>query len=546
MKYPFSPEILDALPERVAELYRELELELLEGICKRLDISGQLNEVAIQNIRALRSHGITLNEIKRAISKKSRMAEKELNKLFNDVVRRNEQYYGEQFSAAKVTQPERLVDENDIDRIRRQTKDEFSNITQSMGFLIRQGGKLVQLPPAKAYQWALDKAVLQIESGAINYNDAIRGAIKQLADSGLKTVNYESGHTDHIDVAIRRAIMTGVAQISDKYTEQSAERLRTNRFEVSAHRGARDTGYGPMNHKSWQGKVYSTAESDIYPNIYEVCGLGTGEGLEGWNCRHRRFPWIEGVSERTYTDEQLENIDPPPFEYEGQTYTAYEATQKQRMIERTIRSLERRRTAQKAAGLEEDATATGAKIRRLKAKYKEFSKAAQLPEQPERARVYTPANKKTTNVPQKVATPRTNGIIKEKTSGESTVQTIAKIDIKKYEAVSKDIRTDEVVITNERIQHIKESHPNDFEKYSSYIRDMVERPQYILKDNVPNTAVILKEFNGEGGERFRLILKLAVTEDEEFKKNSVITFLKISEKKFKKYLRNKKILYKSE
>ena len=129
--------------------------------------------------------------------------------------------------------------------------------------------------------------------------------------------------------------------------------------------------------------------------------------------------------------------------------------------------------------------------------------------------------------------------------GGEGVQTIGRIDRDKYSVVSSTIRTDEVIISDERIKHIMDHHPNDYERYAHYIGEMLEKPQYILDDPVPNTAVILHEFL-ESNEHFRLILKLAVIGDEEYKKNSVITFLKISEKKFKKYLRNKKILYKSE
>ena len=125
------------------------------------------------------------------------------------------------------------------------------------------------------------------------------------------------------------------------------------------------------------------------------------------------------------------------------------------------------------------------------------------------------------------------------------MQKIGNIDIEKFRVVSPNIRTGEVVITDERIAHIKEHHPNDFERYSGYIVKMLSHPQYILDDPVPDTAVILQEF-WENNEHFRLILKLAVTESAPGRKNSVITFLKISEKKFRKYLRNKKILYKSE
>jgi len=129
--------------------------------------------------------------------------------------------------------------------------------------------------------------------------------------------------------------------------------------------------------------------------------------------------------------------------------------------------------------------------------------------------------------------------------GGEGVQTIGRIDRDKYSLVSSTIRTDEVIISDERIKHIMDHHPNDYERYAHYMGEMLEKPQYILDDPVPNTAVILHEFI-ESNEHFRLILKLAVIGDEEYKKNSIITFLKVSEKKFKKYLRNKKILYKSE
>lgn len=125
----------------------------------------------------------------------------------------------------------------------------------------------------------------------------------------------------------------------------------------------------------------------VYPDFAETCGLGSVTGIGGANCRHSFHPFIEGVSERTYTDEELANIDPPPFEYEGRTYTAYEATQKQRSIERSIRKQKRLKNAYKAAGLEENATAASVKLRRLNQKYKEFSKAAGLPEQRDRIKV---------------------------------------------------------------------------------------------------------------------------------------------------------------
>ena len=387
-KYPFSPPVLDAMPEELAELYRGLEDTLLMEICSRLKLRDELNEVTVQDIKALRSHGIDLKDIEKAIRKTSGISEKKLNELIDDVVERNQKYYTDVIDLARVTQPDVLVDATTIDAIKRQTQNVFRNITASMGFLVDAGRTM--LPPAKAYQWALDNAAMQIQSGAINYNQAIKSAVQQLAQSGLKVADYESGRRDQIDVAARRAVMTGVSQLCSKYTEQSAEYLETPYCEVSAHDGARDVpGRSPWSsHKEWQGKVYSTRSGDIYPNIYEVCGLGAVDGLEGANCRHRRFPWVEGVSERTYTDEQLEHIDDGlGCTFEGKTYTAYEATQEQRKVERTIRKLKREKTAYNAAGMTDEGQAVNIKLRRLNAKYKAFSKAAGLPLQRERTKV---------------------------------------------------------------------------------------------------------------------------------------------------------------
>lgn len=542
---PFTPEILDALPEELAELFRSLELTLLEEICSRLKIADQLNEVTVQDIRALRSHGIDLKDIKKAIQKTAGISQNKLNKLLDDVVERNQKYYTELIDLAHVTAPQTLVSAADIAAITAQAQREFGNITRSMGFLVDNGRTM--LPPAKAYQWALDSAVMQVQSGAISYNQAIANAVKQLADSGLKTVNYESGHVDSIDVAARRAVMTGVSQLCDQYTAQSAEYLGTRYFEISAHSGARDKpGPSPWSsHKDWQGKVYYLSEYGEpdplgkYSDLVEITGFGYVDGLEGANCRHRRWAWLEGVMDRTYTDEQLDHIDDGlGCDFEGKHYTAYEATQKQRSIERDIRKQKRLKAAYEAAGQTEEAAA-GAKLRRLNQKYRAFSKAAGLPEQRERTRAYTPApNKQFPNPP-------THGVIKEKPGEGAAVQTIGKIDMEKYRCVSDKIRTDEVVITDERIAHIKDHHPNDFERYYKYMEDIVKKPQYILEDKVPATAVILKEYV-EAGERFRLILRLAMPSDPASYKNSVITFMEISERKFRKYLRNKKILYNSE
>lgn len=256
MKYPFSPAILDVLPDELAELFRGLENTLLQEICSRLKIADQLNEVTVADVKALRSHGIDIEDIEKAISETTGIGRGKLDKLLDDVVARNQAYYAELIDINKVTAPAVLLSAATVDAIRRQAQREYSNITRSMGFLVDNGRTM--LPPTKAYQWVLDSAILQIESGAIPYNQAIASAVKQLADSGIKTVDYESGHADQIDVAVRRATMTGVNQLNRQYAIRSMDYLGTDLVEVSAHIGARNTD-GPNgweNHQRWQGKIY--------------------------------------------------------------------------------------------------------------------------------------------------------------------------------------------------------------------------------------------------------------------------------------------------
>ena len=397
ISYPFTPELLDALPERLAGLFRELDNTLLTEICTRLNLSGRLNEVTVQGIRALRAQGIDLSEIEEAIRKTTGTGERELERLLDDVVARNRQYYREVADFARITAPEVVVGAAAVDAIRRQTLDTYRNITQSMGFLVDNGRTM--LLPADTYQWALDSAALRIQTGAISYNQAIFGAVTQLADSGIRVVSYESGHKDHVDVAVRRAVMTGINQLNQAYREQAMEDLETDLVEITAHLGARniDGPNGWENHAAWQGKVYRWAEKSTdpfaqseYADFADTCGYGSVTGIGGANCRHSFWPFIDGIMERTYTDEELEAMKPenrPKIEFEGVEYDDYQATQKQREIERTYRRLTRRETAYSAAGQTEAAQSAIIRRKRLMEKYEAFSRAAGLRTQYERMRV---------------------------------------------------------------------------------------------------------------------------------------------------------------
>lgn len=389
--YPITPEYLENAPEALVRLYQVLEASILRYICEQFK-TEEANATAIELIRLLQRRGLDLDKIQRIIRETTGFTQYEIDRILNDAVKRNQEYY--EGTLDKLTllgdKTRQAGLQAEISALERQTAGEFTNITRSMGFALRGAdGKVTFLPIAEAYQRILDDAEIEAWAGGASYSACVRNATKRLADSGLQYVDYESGWHNRVEVAARRAIMTGVTQISAAYSTNLAEEIGTEYVEVTAHRGARDKGTGPANHKSWQGKVYHIGgDREGYQSLERVTGYGTGEGLCGWNCRHHFHPFVPGIMERTYTDKELAEIDPPPITFEGRTYTAYEATQKQRQTETAMRQIERRIIAADAAGDTETLQTSKAKYRRLEDEYTRFCRKADLT--PQRERGYIP------------------------------------------------------------------------------------------------------------------------------------------------------------
>ena len=215
-----------------------------------------------------------------------------------------------------------------------------------------------------------------VASGAFDYNTMIRKVVTQMTNSGLRTVDYASGRHDRVDVAARRAVLTGLSQLTGRITDTNAAALNTDHFEVAWHAGARPT------HQEWQGRVWSKKE------LVDVCGLGSVTGLLGANCYHDYYPFIPGVSERMYSDEWLDQMnreENTPKTFMGKEYTAYEARQHQRYIERCMRAQREKVELLKEGGADKDEVMLArCKYQAQLDEYKRFSKVMKLPEQRER------------------------------------------------------------------------------------------------------------------------------------------------------------------
>lgn len=449
-----------------------------------------------------------------------------------------------------------------------QTAGELKNLTQTAGFKTMSGYESIK----NVYRNELDKAVIKICSGTFSQDKVLRDTVHDLAQSGLRSIDFDSGRSMQLDTAARVAIRTGCHQLAGKVSDKNIQQTGENLVYVSKHRGARNTGTGHANHEQWQGKVYyikpgqdyrKEAErigqdyiTDLwYATGYSVDGAHENDslGLDGYNCRHNRHPWFEGVS--TFPANHSEP-DPEPVTVNGRTYDFYAMTQKMRAMERSVRALKREKEALEALGM--DTTEIKAKIKRKTAEYKEFCRACGVPQKSTRLRYecgtsdlkktkawkdYEECRAAEEKVVADTAPYDTMKTAKEKTGVE--VHTVGRINRDIYKCITDDITTDEVIITDNQIQHIKDRHPNDYERFSQYFGQIVAEPDYILEANKPNTAFVLKAVEDQGT-NFQLILRLKASNDPENYKNSIITFLKIDQKKWEKYLRNKKILYRRE
>ena len=190
----------------------------------------------------------------------------------------------------------------------------------------------------------LDRAWLQVSTGGFDANTAIRNAIKELTRQGLTTVDYASGRTMSVEAAVRMNVVTGVNQTALRLQDTLADEMDSDLVETTAHSGARPS------HARWQGQVFSrSGKSKKYPDFRRATGYGTGPGLGGWNCRHSFHPYFDGMA-RTYGAKELKKLEAKSITYNGEKLTEYEASQRQRYIERQIRRWKREQQAMKSAG----------------------------------------------------------------------------------------------------------------------------------------------------------------------------------------------------
>lgn len=386
-----TPDELEKLPKPLERIMRDLEMSIMQEIIERIKAVSQITPITDWLLVRITAIGMSKSKIKRLIGEAIRESDLRVDDIYEQAVHSDFIRNKEIYDAAKkeyIPYEENKWLQQVVETARRQTKDSLrpmENITQTMGFNVPiGGGKKVFTPLSEYLERSMDKAMMGIITGTKTYSQAVGDVIDEMTASGIRTVEYASGKSDRIEVAARRAVMTGVAQMTDKVNEKNADDLGTDDWEVDWHMGARNTGTGYLNHQNWQGKVYSSAE------MRTICGLGEMLGFAGINCYHIRFPFIPGISKRKYTDEWLEEQNRKENEkkvFRGREYDTYGALQYQRSIERTIRKQKQDVALLEAAGADKDIiTAAKCRLRLTNRTYTEFSKEMGLRQQRERLR----------------------------------------------------------------------------------------------------------------------------------------------------------------
>lgn len=359
-----TPEQLQNLPQELTDLYDQLSEFILRDIARRIAKGAQITDTAEYQLYRARSLGLSTDEIAAKIAEINGSSAAEINRLIREAAAQSDEFDRKMLGADKgaaVPLEENAQLQKLISAQIAETAGKCENLTNTMGFADHDFlGRVYYLSMTDMYRREMDSAHMKVVTGVTDYMTAIRQACNKLAASGVRTIDYESGRSDRIEVAARRAILTSVAHVTHRISEQNGEELGADGWEMSAHSGSRPS------HAVYQGRQYTQKQYEriIKPLISEP------------NCRHDVFPIILGVSEPVYTEEELRNIDQPPFTYEGRTYTAYEASQQMRKMERAMRKQKDRCIVADAAGDEEAFATASIRLNRQKYIYEDFCKAA--------------------------------------------------------------------------------------------------------------------------------------------------------------------------
>lgn len=359
-----APDYLDHAPDRLVLLFQQVEDDILRDVARRISKMEALTPTANWQLWRYEQTEALRQDVVKKLARYTGRSEAEIRRLMQEAATRameneDEIYY--HYGKEPTPFSENATLQALLNAGYQQTAGTFHNLTATTANTV-----------SGQFEAALDRAHLKVSSGAFDYKNAVKSAVDSLADT-MKYVTYPTGHTDTLEVAARRAVLTGVNQTGAKLQVARADEMGVEFFETTAHGGARPS------HAEWQGRqCHRGGAVDYmgkhYPDFEAATGYGTGAGLCGWNCRHTFFAiFPELGAPPAWTQESLEALNARDIKYNGGRYTRYEISQMQRARERTVRKYKRRYLAEDAAGA--DTTASAVKLRQARQDLADFISA---------------------------------------------------------------------------------------------------------------------------------------------------------------------------
>lgn len=358
------PSYLDAMPDAFVQLAQQVEDEILQDVARRIGKMGTLTEKADWQLWRYQQTEAVRENVVKLLAKYSGKSEATIRRLLKEAAteameREDAIYY--HYNLEPTPFEESAALNNLLNAGARQTCGTWRNLTATTANTV-----------SGAFERTLDVAWGKVATGAFDYKTAVKQAVDSLADE-MPEITYPSGHTDSLEVAARRAVLTGVNQTAGKLQEARMDEMNVEFVETSAHGGARPS------HAEWQGRRFHRGgavdyKGRHYPDFEAATGYGTGAGLCGWNCRHTFFAVFPELGDPPqWTQEQLRELNARNIEWNGKKYTAYEISQMQRARERNVRRWKKRYLAEDAAGL--DPTDAAVRLRAARQSLAEFTQA---------------------------------------------------------------------------------------------------------------------------------------------------------------------------
>lgn len=358
------PSYLDQMPDAFVQLWQQVEEQILQDVARRIGKMDKVTATANWQLWRYQQTEALRNDVVKLLAKYSGKSDAAIRQLLlqaaTEAMEREDAIYYH-YGMEPTPFEESAALNNLLDAGARQTCGTWSNLTATTANTV-----------TGAFERTLDAAWGKVSTGAFDYKTAVKQAVDSLAD-GMPMVTYPSGHKDSIEVAARRAVLTGVNQTTGKLQVARMDEMGCEFVETTAHGGARPS------HAEWQGRRFHRGgavdyKGRHYPDFEAATGYGTGAGLCGWNCRHTFFAVFPELGDPPqWTQEQLRELNARNIEWNGQKYTAYEISQMQRARERNVRRWKKRYLAEDAAGL--DATDAAVRLRAARQSLAEFAQA---------------------------------------------------------------------------------------------------------------------------------------------------------------------------